>query len=122
MKLSRCLLILIFSISWISGFRISKNYPQFGFVKSSRNRGLDLVQDELLPPDAGHLLLEDALALLLARNTLPDMQNREQKEMRGLSITNNLEVLKDRLINEIARKRSRQVCGKILEQFLVFDF
>ena len=110
MKLNHCVLILIVNISWILGFRISKNYPQFVFSKSSRNRGLDLVQDELLPPDAGHLLLEDALALLLARDTPPDMLDREQKEFRGLSITNNLEVLKDRLINEIARKRSRQVC------------
>ena len=106
MKITFRLLILFFSFAWISGFRISKNSPQFGF---SRSRGLDLVQNELTPLDAGHLLLEDALVLLLARNNAPDMQNREHKEMRGLSITNNLEVLKDRLINEIARKRSRQV-------------
>ena len=122
MKIHLCLLIIICNLSWISGFRISNNYPKFGLSKSSRNPGLDLVQNELRPRDAGHLLLEDALALLLARDTPPDMLDREQKELRGLSITNNLEVLKDRLINEIYRKRSRQVCCKIVEHFLVFDF
>ena len=108
MKIRVCLLIMICNMSWISGFRISNNYPKFGLSQSSRNRGLDLFQKDLLPRDAGHLLLEDALDLLLARDTPPDMLEREQ-ELRGLSITNNLEVLKDRLINEIARKRSRQV-------------
>jgi len=53
--------------------------------------------------------IEDLLEFLREGRILNRIaQNPRHKEMRGLSITNNLEVLQERLINAIARKRARQ--------------
>ena len=97
------------NIHFITGFKIHKSYPNFGQSKPGTDWGLGLDQDGLLPQDSDQLLLEDVFGLLNGRDSFSGMQDQEMKEMRGLSITNNLEVLKERLINEIARKRSRQV-------------
>ena len=100
--------VLTFNIFQISELRILKNYQNYGLSKSTRNFGLDLVQDEM---DADRLLhqIEDGLAVMNAQNMLFELQNRKLNEIRGLSITNNLEVLQERLINMIGKKRVRQV-------------
>ena len=97
--------VLTFNIFQISGSRILKNYQNYGLSKSTCNFGLDLVQDEM---DADRLLhqIEDGMN---AQNMLFELQNRKLNEIRGLSITNNLEVLQERLINMIGKKRVRQV-------------
>ena len=99
-------LAFTFNIYFLSGFSIHKTYPNIGHSKPDWGLG---IQDRLSPLDTELLLLEEVFALLNGRNSFSGIQNQEMKEMRGLSITNNLEVLKERLINEIAIKRSRQV-------------
>ena len=102
-------LVVTLNIYFLSGFRIHKTYPHFGQSKPGTGWGLGLKQDKPFPHDTDQLLLEEAFGLLPGRDSFSGMQDQEMKEMRGLSITNNLEVLKERLINEIAKKRSRQV-------------
>jgi hypothetical protein len=98
-----------FNIYFISGFRIHKTYPIIGQSKAGTDWGLGLSQGGFLPQDTEQLLLEEVFGRLHGRNSFSGMQSQEMKEMWGLSITNNLEVLKERLINEIVKKRSRQV-------------
>ena len=57
--------------------------------------------------DYDQIMLEEAMELL-HRNRMQQV-NPELRRLQGLSITNNLEVLKERLINRIGRKRSQQV-------------
>ena len=100
--------VLTFNIFQTSGLRIFKNTQNYGLSKSTSNFGLDLVQDEM---DADRLLhqIEEGIAVINAQNMLFELQNRKLNEIRGLSITNNLEVLQERLINMIGKKRVRQV-------------
>ena len=107
-------LAFTFNIYFLSGFRIHKTYPNFVQSKPGTEWGLGLNQDGLSPQDTQQLLMEEVFGLLHGRDSLSGLQNREMKEMRGLSITNNLEVLKERLINRIGRKRSQQVQALII--------
>ena len=108
-------------IFFASGFKIHKTYPNFGQSKPGTDWGLGINQDGLVPKDTEEqLLLEEFFGLLHGRDSFSGMPDKGLKEMRGLSITNNLEVLKERLINEIARKRSRQVYKYFQTGFNIF--
>ena len=93
-------IVLAFGILCASGFRIEDNYQDGGW-------GLDIRQGEPFLQDSEQIMLKEVIELL-HRNRMQQV-NPELRRLQGLSITNNLEVLKERLINEIARKRSRQV-------------
>ena len=97
---SHIVIVLAFGILCASGFRIDDNHQDGGW-------GLDIQQGEPFLQDYEQILLEEAMELL-HRNRVQQV-NPELKKIRGLSITNNLEVLKERLINRIGRKRSQQV-------------
>ena len=99
-----CLVLVVtLNTYFVSGFRIHKTYPNIGQSKPEWGLG---IQDRLSPQNIEQLLLEDVFGLLHGRNSFSGIQGKDMNEMRGLSITNNLEVLKERLINEISRKRS----------------
>ena len=93
-------IVLAFGILCASGFRIQDNHQDGGW-------GLHIQHGEPFLQDYDQIMLEEAMELL-HRNRMQQV-NPELRRLQGLSITNNLEVLKERLINEIARKRSRQV-------------
>ena len=109
-------IVLAFGILSASGFRIEDNYKDGGW-------GLDIQQGEHFLQDSHQMLLEEAMELLQGNRKQQVIfylktalflifllsQNPELRRLRGLSITNNLEVLKERLINRIGRKRSQQV-------------
>ena len=101
MKVStHIVIVLAFGILCESGFRIQDNHQDGGW-------GLHIQHGEPFLQDYNQIMLEEAMELL-HRNRMQQV-NPELEKMRGLSITNNLEVLKERLINRIGRKRSQQV-------------
>ena len=95
-------IVLAFGILCASGFRIDDHYQDAGWDR----------QEEPFLQDSEQILLEEAMGLL-HRNRMQQV-NPELRRLRGLSITNNLEVLKERLINRIGRKRSQQVQSLII--------
>ena len=68
-------------IFFASGFKIHKNYPNFGQSKPGTDWGLGINQDGLVPKDTEEqLLLEEVFGLLHDRNSFSGMQNRTEQE------------------------------------------